>query len=51
MSPPKLPTLPELPKPGTPFRIIRKLLKGSRAGVKEIINEVKELEQDIRENK
>ena len=47
---PKPPSLPDLPpKASTPFKMLRRLLKGTRDGLKEVIEEVKELGRDMRE--
>ena len=45
----KLPDLSEPPRASTPFKILRRLLRGTRDSLKEVIEEVKELGQDMRE--
>jgi len=47
---PKLPLggLPPLPDPAAPFRVIRKLIKGARKGVKDSAEAVKDIGKEMR---
>lgn len=45
---PQLPQLPDPPDASAPFRFIRKLLKGTRQGLRDVVDEVKGLGSDMR---
>lgn len=46
---PSLPQLPDPPDASAPFRLFRKLIKGTRQGIRDVVDEVKELGNDMRQ--
>lgn len=44
---PQLPQLPDPPDASAPFRIIRNLIKGTRKGLQNVVDEIKGLGDDM----